>query len=798
MYGHADRPGPALSMLRECAVTVDEILARFRGVRQTGREEWEALCAKHDDREPSLAIKVAGDKVLVHCHAGCKTPDVLAAANLTFRDLRLSSAGNGGGEPRRAQVVAAYDYVDADGTLVFQVVRYKPKTFRLRRPDGRGGWIDNVKRVNTRLPYHLDDLAGKRTVAVTEGEKDCDRLRALDIPATTNAMGAGKWTEVHTRALVKAKVENVIVFADNDEAGKEHVRKVARSCAAVGLKVKIVRFPDLPAHGDLSDWLDSGHTREQLRDLVKTAPSVTAEDLGPDGPPSPGERAANDTRPLFGIPDDYDLRDFAGKAWDLITSVNDPPTLFRFGALGWIEPDDEGRPLFRALDVPRLKHWFTQRVFVHTRDAAGVTVPATPPRELLDDLLVTPAPPLPVLARIVSTPVVTAAGLVHDTPGYDAASRVLYAPPPGFALPAAVPRQPSGVEIGAAREALEEVFADFPFVEKADCATTLAALLSVPARDFIDGPCPLILYTKPAPGTGASLCVSTIVVLATGTMPAVLTECKDEDEWRKKLTSVLRQAPAVVFLDNLRGVLDSGQLSAALTADGWEDRLLGVNELVRVPIRTVWIATGNNAVLTTEMARRTVRVKLDAEVERPWRRAADGLIDFKHPELLAWVRWERGRLVHAALTLVTAWLAAGRPEGTATLGGYERWAKILGGILSVAGIEGFLERAEDLYEEDDVETGHAKAFLSRWWQEYRDHQKPPSELLTIATHPEVGLPLAGKDDHGRLVSLGMYLGKQRGRYYDLGPDLTVSVVRDAARAGHRPLWRLRQTQRRPS
>src|SRR5258708_1040416 len=92
-------------------------------------------------------------------------------------------------------IVAPYDYLTQDGDLLFQVVRFHPKDFRQRRPDGNGGWTYSLNGVR-RVPYRLPELLGadkEQCVFVCEGEKDVERLRTLELVATTCAMGAGKW-----------------------------------------------------------------------------------------------------------------------------------------------------------------------------------------------------------------------------------------------------------------------------------------------------------------------------------------------------------------------------------------------------------------------------------------------------------------------------------------------------------------------------------------------------------------------------------------------------------------------------
>lgn len=127
-------------------------------------------------------------------------------------------------------------------------------------------------------------------------------------------------------------------------------------------------------------------------------------------------------------------------------------------------------------------------------------------------------------------------------------------------------------------------------------------------------------------------------------------------------------------------MLDSGALASALTAALWSDRLLGTNVTLTVPVRCVWVTTANNPTMTTEIARRTIRIRLDPKQDRPWQRTG-----FRHTNLIAWTDENRARLIHAALVLIRAWAANGQPRSTTTLGSFERWATVMGGILGTAG-----------------------------------------------------------------------------------------------------------------
>jgi hypothetical protein len=170
------------------------------------------------------------------------------------------------GKPK-GRVVAIYNYTDADGKLLYQVLRYEPKAFSQRRPDGNGGWIPKLE--ERRVLYRLSDLLKypDGTVFICEGEKDADRVAGLNLCATTVA--AGKWTDECVTALAG---RDVIILEDNDDAGR--AKALAAAQALRGAKtIRIVSLPDLPDNGDISDWLDADPRRAgKLVDTCFEAP----------------------------------------------------------------------------------------------------------------------------------------------------------------------------------------------------------------------------------------------------------------------------------------------------------------------------------------------------------------------------------------------------------------------------------------------------------------------------------------------------------------------------------------------
>ena len=244
--------------------------SRCRCAYATRRGHGKTHCPVHADNTPSFGVDVKNEHLLLHCYGGCGQETVVAdlrGRNLWPENARYVNDTNDG----RIEI-AAYDYRDAENTLLYQAVRYFPKTFRQRKPQAGSGnrwtWnIDGCPRVLYRLP---DLLAADPTRLrfILEGEKDVDRAWAAGLVATTNVMGAGKWRDEYAEYFRGLRV---VIVADNDQPGADHVRDIARSLMGIAAEIRILELPGIDEHGDLSDWFDDGGTREQLQVLVKGA-----------------------------------------------------------------------------------------------------------------------------------------------------------------------------------------------------------------------------------------------------------------------------------------------------------------------------------------------------------------------------------------------------------------------------------------------------------------------------------------------------------------------------------------------
>jgi hypothetical protein len=269
-------------VLGEISMNAAELAAKLGG-KKVG-SHYEAPCPAHNDQNPSLEIVEKDGKTLFVCRAGCEQKRVLAA----LQDLGHWPRQNG--EDRtRSRIIATYDYCSADGEVLYQIVRFEPKTFRQRRLDGNGGWI--WKRGECQVLYHLPELIAARRSAnghpprvyVVEGEKDADRLSAQwDLLATTNPGGAGKWHSDYNQYFTGF---DVVILPDNDDAGRKHAHQVAAHLATVAAQVRVVELEGLPK-GDISDWLDDGGTQGDFEDLIDGAePFVASGEVPPDPDP---------------------------------------------------------------------------------------------------------------------------------------------------------------------------------------------------------------------------------------------------------------------------------------------------------------------------------------------------------------------------------------------------------------------------------------------------------------------------------------------------------------------------------
>ncbi len=205
-----------------------------------------------------------------------------SVADVLERDFGIQKQAQKALEPKQ-YIQRIYSYFDTDGAEAYQACRLYPKSFRLRQPDGRGGYLYSVKDIEP-LPYNLPAIMqhADQPVFIVEGEKCADVLIEAGLVATTNHGGSGKWLDTHSKHLVG---RSVIVLPDNDAAGRTHADKVIASLWGKAERIKRIDLPGLQEKGDVADFL-SERTLDELMDIVRQAPVVTAQPEAGDEVPA--------------------------------------------------------------------------------------------------------------------------------------------------------------------------------------------------------------------------------------------------------------------------------------------------------------------------------------------------------------------------------------------------------------------------------------------------------------------------------------------------------------------------------
>jgi hypothetical protein len=288
-----------------------------------------------------------------------------------------------------------------------------------------------------------------------------------------------------------------------------------------------------------------------------------------------------------------------------------------------------------------------------------------------------------------------------------------------------IPEQPGIEEARNALAALKRPFREMPFVTETDRAVAIADVLTAVVRRILPV-APMFAYSSPAPGTGKSLIVDIICIIATGERAAVITACRDEEEMRKRIDSAVLAGDAIVAIDNFDSPIRGSAICTALTQAQLKPRPLGRSELVQVANTALYHSTGNNLLVEGDATRRVLVSRLDARVERPELRS----FTFN---AIAEVREQRPALVVAALTVIRAFLLSGAGERTtAPLGGFEAWDALVRDALLWLGEPDPVDSMENV-RKSDPHHSDLKALLTAWYAAFGDKEVLAREVIATAT-----------------------------------------------------------------
>jgi hypothetical protein len=252
-----------------------------KSVEMMGKNQVHFCCFHDDKKTPNLHIYPDGRYCCFACNEKGDFIDLfqkitgvdeLPEALKLMAEKYAPSLLNGSDKNKSPlrKIVETYPYRNEEGKLLSEAVRFEPKEFSQRCPDGKGGWNWNLNGVR-RVLYCLPELlASKDRVYICEGEKDVDCLRKHSLTATTCPMGAGKWKEEYDGFL---KDREVIMLPDNDELGRDHMKNIAKILFGTAKTIKVVALPNLPEHGDVSDYLET-HSKDDLLKEIEGTPFI--------------------------------------------------------------------------------------------------------------------------------------------------------------------------------------------------------------------------------------------------------------------------------------------------------------------------------------------------------------------------------------------------------------------------------------------------------------------------------------------------------------------------------------------
>lgn len=352
-------------------------------------------------------------------------------------------------------------------------------------------------------------------------------------------------------------------------------------------------------------------------------------------------------------------------------------TLTKHGS--WIKPDSKSKEGIKKIDCPD---------------------------KIAKNLLARLEWDLSVLTGIINAPTLRNDGSILDTPGYDKRSGIFF-DNSGMEFPKILDN-PTHKDALQAKEVLSNIISDFPFEKEASKSVMISAILTGIIRRSLPT-APVHAFSAPKMANGKTLLADIVSIIATGKSCSVLSHANNETEERKRLFALLIEGELIACIDNVEDPFSSPALCAITTQESYKDRMLGETRTQSAPTNTLFLVTGNNLIFVGDISTRVLLCKIDAGIENPEERAA-----FKIPNLRQHVIENRGKLVMAALTILRAYVVAGKPkQDIKPFGRFEKWDFIRSAIIWIGMADPCLTRKE-IENEDPVRINLKNLFIS-WY-----------------------------------------------------------------------------------
>ena len=667
-----------------------------------------------------------------------------------------------------------YPWTEPDGTVRRQL---RVPDGRIRDASGRPAKYLWGKDAAAKL-WAARPVEGATRMLIVEGTKQT-LAAASYAPPDTAVYGIGgcrMWSEdgVPTPHLAVAEDRDVFVILDADAASNLEVYNAGLSLlgALTDQGAASVRFVRLSAgkKAGLDDVLGA-QPRERraamLANMIeKTAKAGVKAARPADAKPKALRRASSpvasdDGRPVLVVNGDK-LKVIT----ELTAALKDRwsgTRLFNYGGIPTLRREASTDPLTKDAFARLIAE--TARTVARSGSEGEYTdVDAWPDERTIGAVMSEPSE-FARLERISRVPYLRADGSVVQEPGYDERTST-YLVLGDDLSGVSVPEDPTAEQVEAAKSLIfGDLLQGFPFPDDASRSAALALLLT----PFIRGLVPLVplaVVDGKEAGSGKNLLADVVSIVATGRPAQPLPYTTDDAEQRKVITSAFRSGAEMFVFDEAHK-LDGPSFARALTSITYQDRVLGVSNLVEFPNRITWMSLGNQVQIAGDMGRRCYRIALSYPGSNPENRPES---EFKHPDLREWATGNRAQLVSACLTLVRAWFSAGCPRvPIESMGSFELWQKMVAGILAHAGVPGFLSNVKAWRSESDFEKAHWTDHL-RWLREsFKDKFFTTGDVIKaldrdpVAEHPP-GLEDTSGKSYPR--QLGLAYARMRDRSMD--------------------------------
>jgi hypothetical protein len=453
------------------------------------------------------------------------------------------------------------------------------------------------------------------------------------------------------------------------------------------------------------------------------------------------------------------LHDLVDQAEESLST--DPEVYQRSGELVHVSQSAEGQWLFRPIKA-NMMGYLLSRVAKWTRGSKRVHPPSGVVKALVDK---GNWPHVRSIRSVVPFPPIMSNGYIPYHPGYNQLARIFFTPDN---LRFRVPERPTQSDAQEAAQVLLDLVCDFPFLSPPHASAWIAGLLGPITRFAHNGNIPLVLVQANSPRVGKTTLVKVISHILLGEECPVVTHSHSETEERKRILSYLRTGRNMILVDNVVGQFGGATINALATSRFFEDRILGQTKILQVPNDTVWFITGNNMTLAPDTAERCLNVRLHTSDERPHLRSG-----FRYPELLTTAHQYRDRLLSAALTLVRAYIVAGKPRvEMEPWGGFESWSHLVRGALIWSGLPDPAITRHELEEEADIGR-YVAANLVEGWSLLQEEVSAPNGLTSFEV-----CELLATDVEAKLLrdSLSTMLGRVSCNPHSL--ELTLRQLRE--------------------